>query len=97
VKEVYILVDGAGWLGTPTRLWRVEPRDGQIEGLDYLFDTDSWETDYGGYYAGSSPYGGDEWGYMIEFTDGHYGSVQVHDIHAALASVGARFDPDPPI
>jgi hypothetical protein len=55
MKEVYILVDGAGWLGTPTRLWRVEPRDGQIEGLDYLFDTDSWETDYGGYYASTAP------------------------------------------
>jgi hypothetical protein len=111
MKEVYILVenDSPARPGSPSRVWRVEDRDGQIDGLDYLFscyreDYDDegeviteWETDYGGYYAGTAPYGGDHWAYMIEFENGHRGTCLLDDIHRALASVGARFDPNPPI
>jgi hypothetical protein len=99
VKEVYILVDGQHEaFGRPVRLYRVEERDGQVEGCDYLYCEDgSWECDYGGYYAGRAPDDDLAWGYLIEFYDRHYGSVQIGHIHEALATCGARFDPDPPI
>lgn len=99
MKEVYILVDGEHpRFGRPIRLYRIEERDGQVNGCDYLFcDDGTWECDYGGYYAGTAPHDYEGWGYMIEFADSHYGTVQVPNIHEALASVGARFDPNPPI
>lgn len=37
------------------------------------------------------------WSYILTWPDGGRGIVRVHDIQAALAATGARFDPEPPI